>query len=61
VAATSPGDLIIACEWPNIGLQLTTAKVSAELILDAAQRSKELWPAEDLPEWPGSTGDPNDT
>jgi hypothetical protein len=46
------GDLVIACEWPEIDLPLTTATVSAELLRDAAGRAQELWPVEDLPEPP---------
>jgi hypothetical protein len=45
-------DLVIACEWPEIDLPLTTATVSDELLRDAAGRAQELWPVEDLPEPP---------
>jgi hypothetical protein len=51
-----PGELLVACEWPNAGIELTTATVSADLLRDAANRAKELWPPPDLPDWPG-TGD----
>jgi hypothetical protein len=50
----SPGELLIACEWPNIELPLSTVTLSADLIRDAAGRAQQLWPAEDLPEWPGN-------
>lgn len=39
------GDLLIACEWPNVGLELTTARIDADQLRDAAARSRELWPA----------------
>lgn len=47
-----PGDLVIACEWSNVGLALTTLTTSADAIRDAAERAQELWPADDPPEWP---------
>ena len=46
-----PGDLVIACEWPNLGLELTTVTTDANRIIDAAARAQELWPLEDLPEF----------
>jgi hypothetical protein len=49
------GELVIACEWPNLDLPLTVASVDADAIREAAGRAKELWRAEDLPEWPGSS------
>jgi hypothetical protein len=55
-----PGDLLVACEWPEIGLELSTATVNAAVFRDAARRAQELWPAEDLPEWPGTATDPNE-
>jgi hypothetical protein len=48
-----PGDLLLACEWPNAGIEFSTATISADLLLEAAGRASELWPAPDLPEWPG--------
>jgi hypothetical protein len=51
-----PGDLIVACEWPNAGIELTTATIRGDLLHDAGRRAQELWPPPDLPEWPG-TGD----
>lgn len=48
-----PGDLLIAWEWPNADTALTTTTIRADPVLDAASRAHELWPVEDLPEWPG--------
>jgi hypothetical protein len=45
-----PGDLLIACEWPNAGIELTTATFSADVLRDAASRAQELWPPPDAPE-----------
>lgn len=42
-----PGDLAVACEWANIGLDLTIVTTSADVILAAAGRAQELWPDED--------------
>jgi hypothetical protein len=53
-----PGELLIACEWPNVGLGLTTTTISADELREAAARSRELWPAPDLPEWPGPDDNP---
>jgi hypothetical protein len=49
-----PGDLLIACEWPDLDLSLTTVTVSADPIRDAAGRAQQLWPPDDLPDWPGN-------
>jgi hypothetical protein len=51
-----PGELVIACEWPNAGVEFTTATISADLLRNVAGRAKELWPAPDVPEWPGTGG-----
>ena len=50
-----PGDLLIACEWPNAGIELTTATVNADVLREAARRAQELSPPQDAPEWPGAT------
>jgi hypothetical protein len=53
-----PGELVIACKWPNVGLTLTTTTTSADSIREAAAGAQELWPAGDVPPWPGaSTGE----
>jgi hypothetical protein len=54
-----PGDLIVACEWPNAGIELTTATIPGDLLHDAAGRAQELWPAPDLPQWPGAGDRPS--
>ncbi len=50
----TPGELLFACEWPNVGLGLTTTTTSADAFREAASFAQELWPAEDLPAWPGA-------
>ncbi len=50
------GELLIACEWPNVGLEPTTTRISADQLRDAAARSRELWPALDVPQGPRSQG-----
>ena len=52
----APGELLIACEWPNAGIELTTATISADQLRVAASHAQELWPLPDAPEWPGATG-----
>ena len=47
------GELVIACEWPNVNVELSTATIGADRLREAAERARELWPDEDLPEWPG--------
>lgn len=39
-----PGDLRIACAWPSRGVPETITTLSAEPILSAAARARELWP-----------------
>jgi len=39
-----PGDLLFACEWPDLEIEFTTATVSADAIRDAAKRSRLMWP-----------------
>lgn len=53
-AARCTGSLLIACEWPNAGIELSTATISAELLHQAANRARTLWPPPDVPDWPGS-------
>ena len=48
------GELLLACEWPELGVELSTAVIQGELVLEAASRARELWPEPDLPDWPES-------
>lgn len=41
-----PGPITLACEWPAKDVPLTTKQLDATPILDAAQRSEKLWPAD---------------
>jgi hypothetical protein len=52
VAPVATRELLITCEWPNAGIDLPTAMVSADLLREAADRAQQLWPAPDLPGWP---------
>jgi hypothetical protein len=38
-----PGSLTFVCEWPAAGLDLTRAEVDAQLVIDAAERSQEIF------------------
>jgi hypothetical protein len=38
------GPLEFVCEWPEFGIAETRAGIDAQLILDAARRSVQLWP-----------------
>lgn len=40
------GPLDFVCEWPVFGIAETRATIDAQLILDAADRSIQLWPAD---------------
>lgn len=45
-----PGELVIACEWPDLGIKFTTATITADPLRDAAKRSRPRWPADIQPE-----------
>ncbi len=45
------GELVIACEWPNLDLELSTATLDAALIREAGARSRTIWPDEELPDF----------
>jgi hypothetical protein len=49
-----PGELLLACEWPDVELELTTATIDTAVLLDAATRAKPLWPNQDPPR-PGAS------
>ena len=38
------GPLRIACEWPIVGIPLTTTEVDGEPLVEAARRTISLWP-----------------
>lgn len=38
------GPLIFVCEWPALGVEESRAQLDARLVLDAAARSRPLWP-----------------
>lgn len=38
------GPLVLACEWPLLGMPLTTVQVDAALLHEAAARAETLWP-----------------
>jgi hypothetical protein len=40
-----PGELLFACEWPAIELELATATIDAGVLLDAVTRGSPIWPA----------------
>jgi hypothetical protein len=39
-----PGKLVVVCEWPAFGIPETSAEIEAELILEAADRARAMWP-----------------
>jgi hypothetical protein len=41
------GPLEFVCQWPMYGIAETRVGIDAQLILDAAQRSIQLWPADE--------------
>jgi hypothetical protein len=40
------GPLVFVCQWPALGIEESRAEIDARLILDAAGRSRQLWPEE---------------
>jgi hypothetical protein len=46
------GPLVFVCEWPALGVEESRAQLDARLVLDAAARSRPLWP-----EQPQATGE----
>jgi hypothetical protein len=38
------GELLLACEWPDLGIEFTTQTISADSLLAAARRARPLWP-----------------
>jgi hypothetical protein len=45
-----PGPLAFVCEWPALGLTEARVEIDAQLILDAAARSVQIWPENDEPD-----------
>jgi hypothetical protein len=41
-----PGEFAVACECPDIGVELTTAMLDGDGVLDAAARARQLLPAD---------------
>ncbi len=41
------GPLELVCEWPTFGIAETRVGIDAQLILDAARRSVQLWPEDE--------------
>ena len=41
------GPLEVVCEWPMFGIAETRVGIDAQLILDAARRSVQLWPEDE--------------
>jgi hypothetical protein len=39
-----PGNVLFACQWPDLGIEFTTATVNADTFWDAAERSRRMWP-----------------
>jgi hypothetical protein len=48
------GPVIFVCQWPALGIEESRGEVDARLILDAAERSIQLWP--DEPQTSGGHG-----
>lgn len=39
-----PGPVTFVCQWPAYGIEESRAQIDARRLLDAAERSVELWP-----------------
>jgi hypothetical protein len=40
-----PGELVVATEWPNAGVELVMKSTSADVLREASGRARQLWPA----------------
>lgn len=49
------GELLLASEWPDLGLEFTTQTISADPLLAAASRARQLWPGDEAPGRPDPT------
>src|SRR5262249_13357227 len=67
-----PGSLLLVCEWPAVGIRVTSAAVDAQLVIDAAARAQALLPHPGEPQafqsgctsyaaGPGRADEPTDT
>jgi hypothetical protein len=54
-----PGMLTLVCEWPAMGIPVTSSEIDAQLILDAATRAQVIFSDEDLPEPPDADDGPS--
>ena len=45
------GPLALVCEWPAAGIPLTRVEIAAQMVLDAAARSRVIFTDEHLPEF----------
>jgi len=41
------GDVLFACEWPDLQIDFSTATISADPILKAASRARPMWPGQE--------------
>ena len=48
-----PGPFAFVCEWPARGIGLTRVEIDSQALLDAANRTKPLWPDDDEGPSPG--------
>lgn len=48
------GELLLACEWPDLGVEFTTRTISTDPLLAAARRARQLWPTDDVLQPPDS-------
>ena len=39
------GDVLLACEWPDLNIPFSTATVGSAPLLEAAARARPMWPA----------------
>ena len=49
-----PGPVVFVCEWPAVGIPVTSAEIDAQLVLDAASRAQALFPGSGEPPTGGS-------
>jgi len=40
-----PGTIRVSCEWPIVGISLSTAEIDGAALVEAATRTLPLWPA----------------
>jgi hypothetical protein len=41
--------MVIASEWPDLGVEFAAQTIGVDVLLAAARRARQLWPSDDPP------------